>query len=225
MSDELEISLAWHRSVGTGHEQERVLDSIVARHREPHRRYHDLRHVCWVLRHVDELTSIEPAADVAAIVVAACFHDAVYDPRASDNEPASARLARHELGELGWPPARIDAVTGMIEATATHVSGDPGRDPHDNGRGAPAPSDVAVLLDADLAILGAPPSAYAAYVNGVRAEYGHLDDAAWRSGRTMVVRALLDRPARYMTPTAVSRWDARARANLTAELSALDARR
>jgi predicted metal-dependent HD superfamily phosphohydrolase len=223
MSDELEISLAWHRSVGAGHEQERVLDSIVARHREPHRRYHDVRHVCWVLRHVDELTSAEPTGDLAAIVVAACFHDAVYDPRSSANEAASARLARRELAELGWPPPRIDAVADMIEATATHVSGDDTQHAH-AAHCAAAASDVAVLLDADLAVLGAPPSAYAAYVNGVRAEYAHLDDVAWRTGRAAVVRALLDRPTRYLTPTGSSRWDARARANLTAELSALLAR-
>jgi predicted metal-dependent HD superfamily phosphohydrolase len=212
MSDELEIGLAWHRSVGDGPEQSRVLTSLVARHREPHRRYHGVRHVCWVLRHVDELAAAEPVDDLAAIVVAACFHDAVYDPRAAANEAASARLARHELAAISWPQDRIDAVGTMIEATASHV-GDAGATAHEG--------DVAVLLDADLAVLGAPPNAYGAYATGVRAEYAHVDDAAWRSGRAAILRSLLERPVIYRTPTGRSRWESRARANLTAELASL----
>ena len=52
-----------------------------------------------------------------------------------------------------------------------------------------------MLLDADLAVLGSEPAAYQAYVTGVRAEYGHVDDAAWATGRAAVLRGLLDRPA------------------------------
>ena len=217
MSDEQEISVAWHRSVGSGIEQSRVLASLLGRHREPHRRYHTLAHVRWVLRHVDELTTSEPVDDLDAVVVAACFHDAVYDARRTDNEATSARLARRELTAIGWPSPRIDAVVEMIDATAGHVG------PHaaDGVAGAASPDDVAVLLDADLAILGAPPNAYDAYVNGVRAESAHVDDAAWRTGRGAVVAALLARDPLYRTATARARWGVRARANLTAELASL----
>jgi predicted metal-dependent HD superfamily phosphohydrolase len=215
MSDEQEIGLAWHRSVGTGHEQNRVLASLVGRHREQHRRYHGLRHVCWLLRHVDELAVTEPVADLPAVVVAACFHDAVYDPKAADNEAASARLARRELARFGWPEPRVEAVAAMIEATAGHIG-----DVEPSAGAAPVvPTDLAVLLDADLAILGAPPNAYDAYVNGVRAEYSHLDDAAWRAGRAAVIERLLARDPLFLTPTGRQRWEARARANLTAELA------
>ena len=39
------------------------------------------------------------------------------------------------------------------------------------------------MVDADLAVLGSEPAAYQAYVTGVRAEYGQLDDEQWRTGR------------------------------------------
>ena len=78
-----------------------------------------------------------------------------------------------------------------------------------------------MLLDADLAILSADPSAYEAYVRGVRGEYAHVDDAAWRVGRGAVLRSLLAPECRYSTATFVGR-DARARANLTAELVTLE---
>ena len=102
------------------------------------------------------------------------------------------------------------AVGDLVRATEHH---EPTADP-----------DRAVLLDADLAVLGSEPAAYQAYVTGVRAEYGHLDDERWRSGRAAVLRGLLDRDPLYSTATGRERWERRARANLAAELATLEAR-
>jgi predicted metal-dependent HD superfamily phosphohydrolase len=57
----------------------------------------------------------------------------------------------------------------------------------------------------------------------VRREYGHVDDAAWRTGRAAVLRALLDRQHLFAPSLGLDDWEARARANLTAELATLDA--
>jgi predicted metal-dependent HD superfamily phosphohydrolase len=236
--DETMLRVAWERSVGSGRPARRLFDAVVARHREPHRRYHGVRHVAWVARHAEALAEHEPVHDLGAVVTAACFHDAVYQPTASDNEEASARLARRELTDLAdpaWPADRIERVAAMIVATATHlapsstghVTGhDAGHDTgdvtgHDTGHVTGHDADTAVLLDADLGVLGADPAAYQHYVNGVRAEYGHLDPVAWRTGRRAVVQALADRPELYLTDTARGWWEARARANLTAELASL----
>ena len=82
-------------------------------------------------------------------------------------------------------------------------------------------ADAAVLFDADLAILGASPAEYQAYVTGVRAEYAHVDDAGWRTGRAAVLQTFLDRDPIYATPTMRADRERRARANLAAELAAL----
>jgi predicted metal-dependent HD superfamily phosphohydrolase len=167
-----------------------------------------------VARHAEELAAHEPVGDLDAVVVAALYHDAVYDPRATDNEAASARLARRDLTALGWTDERADRVATMIEATAGHtgqVADDHGADP-----------DTAVLLDADLSILGADPVAYQTYATGVRVEYGHVDDAAWRAGRADVLRALAARDPLYRTATARARWESRAKANVQAELATLE---
>jgi membrane glycosyltransferase len=81
--------------------------------------------------------------------------------------------------------------------------------------------DFAIVLDADLAILGADPAEYQAYVNGVRAEYAHVDAAGWRTGRAAVLRHFLGLTAIYRTPTMRVARERRAQANLTAELAAL----
>ena len=180
---------------------------MLARHREKHRRYHGVDHVVWVLRHVDELVAEESVDDPAAIAAAAFYHDAVYEPAYPANERASARLARRDLDELGWDGDRVGRVSEMIEATATHV--------------APADVDTAVLIDADLAVLAAEPAAYQDYVEGVRSEYRNLDDAEWADGRSDVLQGFLDRDVIFTTGTGRARWEARARANIAAELASL----
>lgn len=235
--DELELRLAWQRHVGEVH----ALDPLLDRYREAHRRYHGLRHLTWVVRHVQDLARTEPSEDLGAVVAAAFFHDAVYRGR-PDDEAASARLARRSLEAIGWTPGRAERVARLVHRTAGHLAELPSGAPAHERTDAPAhertdapprertdapedhtgfETDAAILLDADLAILGADPASYLDYVRGVRAEHADLDESAWRAGRTAAVRRLAAPEHRYRTGTARTRWEARARANLAAELSTL----
>ena len=204
-SPEVALRRCWHDLGGTDGP---ALDDLLARHREPQRRYHTTVHVMWVLRHVDDLLTAD--VDGPIVRAAALFHDAVYDPRASTNEAESAALAVRALSPLGWAPAPLGRVAWLIEGTAGH----------DPAVAAGAP-DAAVLFDADLAILGSSPAEYQAYVTGVRTEYAHVDDAGWRSGRAAVLRMFLDRERIYATATMRTARERRARANLAAELAGL----
>ena len=219
MSDDIELRAAWAEAVAPGHRSAEWFDEVVGRHRQPHRRYHGVRHVVWVLRHVRALATdlaecAGPSFDAGAVTMAAFFHDAVYDPTATDNEQRSAALADRALESLGWERARCDVVVALIGATAGHI-------------GAAARSNVAsaieygVLLDADLAVLGSEPAAYTAYATGVRAEYSHLSELEWAAGRAGVLRHLLARPTLYETEPARRWWEHAARANLAAELASL----
>jgi predicted metal-dependent HD superfamily phosphohydrolase len=78
-----------------------------------------------------------------------------------------------------------------------------------------------VLCDADLGILAADPDRYAAYTVGVRREYAHVPDADFATGRATVLRALLAKPTLFHTGLARDLWEARARANVEAELARL----
>ena len=209
MSDrDLELDVAWQRHVTA---DRTLLDGLLARHREKHRRYHTAAHVAWVIRHVDELASVEPIEHLDEVIAAAFYHDAVYEPAYPANERASARLARRDLASIGWDADAVERVASMVEATE-----------HGATEAGAATGDTAVLLDADLAILGADPAGYSTYATGVRAEYRHVTDDDWRTGRTAVLEEFLERPTIYSTPTARDRWETRARANLAAELATLD---
>ncbi|MFB9838486.1 HD domain-containing protein, partial [Actinoallomurus acaciae] len=120
---------------------------LLRRYAEPHRRYHTTEHLADVLDHVDELAG--EAADADAVRLAAWFHDAVYDPTRGDNEERSAVLAERMLADTDLPAATVAEVARLVRLTATH-------DPAEGDR------DGAVLCDADLAVLAAPPDRYAA---------------------------------------------------------------
>lgn len=178
---------------------EAVAQDLIRRWQEPHRHYHTLRHLTAMLPIVEE------ASGPPEVALACWFHDAIYDPRRTDNEDASAELALAALGSLGTDGAEV---ARLVRLTATH---DP--DPGDHSG--------QLLCDADLAILAAPPGEYAEYAANVRREYGHVPAQDFRRGRAAVLKSLLDLPVLFHLDTHRSRWEKRARANLDKELSVL----
>ncbi|WP_067489824.1 HD domain-containing protein [Actinomadura hibisca] len=186
----------------------RIGTELDARYGEEHRRYHTRAHLTAVLDLVDELA--DHAADPDAVRLAAWFHDAVYDPQRADNEDRSARLARRMLADTDLPEATVDEVARLIVLTETHA---PDADDR-NGQ---------VLCDADLAVLGSDPDAYAAYAAAVREEYAFVPDEFFKAGRAEVLTGLLELPALFHTPQARARYEEKARANLRTELLLLNA--
>ena len=136
--------------------------------------------------------------------------DAVYDPRAEPgrNERDSADLAAAALGERGAPAERIEQVGALVLATIDHA-------PPADGR---LDREAAVLLDADLAVLAAPPDEYDRYARAVREEFAYVPDEAFAAGRRAVLEALLAKPL-FLTEE-MRDAEAVARANLARELSA-----
>jgi predicted metal-dependent HD superfamily phosphohydrolase len=207
---ELELRVAWQRHLGTSPAAARWFDEVLGAYRAEGRHYHGVRHVGWVVRHVETIAADHPVDDLAATVAAAFFHDAVYDPTRGDNEAESAAMAQRAVGELGWSAPVCRHVAEMVLATAGHsVDG--------------VDRDTAVLLAADLAVLAAEPSRYSEYAATVRREYAHVDDAGWRTGRAAVLRTLLDRRHLFAPELGLTDWERRARANITSELASLSA--
>jgi predicted metal-dependent HD superfamily phosphohydrolase len=187
-----------------------ILSSLTAAYDDASRTYHNLVHVAAVLDDLDRYG--DAMIDRDAVVMAALLHDAIYDATRSDNETASARLARLHLDDLGCNADRVEAIARMIEATR-----------HTEADVANADTDTALLLDCDLAILAAPRDRYLAYATAIRREYAHVPEESFRTGRRRVLAAFLARPKLYATPAFAAAWEARARANLAAEIAALTA--
>lgn len=190
-------------------QQQRLGEELLDRWSEPHRRYHAPTHLLAVLEALDELFT--PTDVRTAVLLAAWFHDAVYEGAAGGDERASAALAVERLA--GIVPS---AVAAEVERLVLLTIG------HD-----PAPDDRPgqLLCDADLAVLAGNPADYARYVAAVRDEYAHVPEEDFVVGRGAVLEQLLALDPLYRTPEAAERWTVAARHNLEAELAGLKERR
>ncbi|MFI6232136.1 metal-dependent phosphohydrolase [Micromonospora sp. NPDC050784] len=186
----------------------RAGEKLLDRWREPHRHYHTLAHLTAVLDVVDQHADLAARADVVRL--AAWFHDAVYDPRAAGdaNERDSAALAESVLAGLGVPTPTVAEVRRLVLLTAGHTV-------------TPGDRDGALLCDADLAVLAAPPARYERYAAAIRREYAHVPEPAFRAGRAAVLTGLLALPALFRLPPLASRWEEPARDNVRRELATL----
>jgi len=176
---------------------------LEAAYAAPDRRYHDLRHLHEVLLRIDELEAAGAAGDRTAVLLAAWFHDAVYDGRPGAEE-RSAQWAERALEGVDVAAE----VARLVRLTERHD---------------PAPDDAngCLLCDADLGILAAGPTRYAEYAAAVRDEYAHVPWPDFAAGRGRILRDLLERPALFRTAPARDRWEGPARRNLADELRRL----
>jgi predicted metal-dependent HD superfamily phosphohydrolase len=199
----------WDLAVGFGVAEEAAENAfadLAARYSDPARSYHTLRHVAEVLDTIDGLQ--DQACDLAAVRFAAWFHDAVYDTHARDNEERSADLAGAVLHGLHVPDGTIAPVRRLILLTASH-------------RADPSDRDGQVLLDADLAVLGASPDKYTAYSRAIRREYAWVPEEQYRLGRKQVLEGFLRRERLYHLDAMYAAREIQARRNLAAEIAAL----
>jgi predicted metal-dependent HD superfamily phosphohydrolase len=128
----------------------------------------------------------------------------VYDPTRSDNEEPSARLAEQNLSaDISREVGRLIRLTKTHEVETTDKLG-------------------AILISFDLSILDAEPSRYDAYAAPIRKEFAHVPDAAFRAGRSEVLRRFAARPMIFPDTAVARALDRKARDNLARELSALE---
>ena len=181
--------------------------ALEAAYAEPHRRYHTRAHIEDCLARLAGVPGLS-AAERRRLERAIWWHDAVYDPRRSDNEAASAEMARRDLAGLGAAPDETQEVARLILLTRGHVT-------------EPGDRLGAILVSIDLSILGAAPDAYDAYAKAIREEYAHVPAGRFIAGRLSVLRGFLEAPAIYPDPGLRERFEAPARANLAREMAAL----
>lgn len=193
-------------ALGAAGDPDPVARDLLARWSEPQRHYHALAHLEACLAGLDTHRAL--STDPAAVEAALWFHDAIYDPRAADNEARSATLAAAVLRAARVAEATVAKIENLVLATRAHESGE---DP-----------DTALLLDLDLAILGATPADYQAYAAAIRREYAWVPEADYRRKRAAVLARFLSRPRLYLTAPFFGRHEAAARINLAAEITALE---
>ncbi len=126
---------------------------LIAAWSEPQRSYHTVQHLEECLALFEEARTAGGMKNPDAIEMALWLHDAVYDPKAPDNEEQSAALA----GELHLPASVEAEIRRLVLGTKTHA--------------ATADDDSAWMVDIDLAILGQPEARFREYEEQIAREY------------------------------------------------------
>lgn len=173
---------------------------------EKHRHYHSREHLTACLNHLDEVR--DQAENPEEIELALWFHDAIYKPFASDNERKSADWACGFLNDNAAASDAIARVEALIMVTC-----------HD---ALPATEDEALMIDIDLAILGAEPDVYQVYERNVRREYRWVPWPLYRRQRGKILNQFMQRERLFHTDYFHERLDNQARANLVEAISELD---
>ncbi len=200
--------LALARTLGIAAEPaQKMWRDLTAAYGADGRFYHNLNHIRHALDIAEQLRDV--AADFTAVQLAVWFHDVVYDPRRSDNEAQSAAYAEKVLRPLGVPDETLAKLSNLILATKSHEASKP--DPN-----------IFVVLDADLAILSAPPAQYDAYAQAIRQEYSFVPEEQYVVGRTAVLQKFLARSPFYFTEKMQERGDTAVYQNVSRELRALE---
>ena len=194
-------------------------ESLLQAWEQPHRAYHHSGHLSQMLTDLDRLyTHRTQGSTPLALVLAAWFHDAVYEGAPGEDERRSEQLANISLEPLVTAGLlsgdELQMVSLLVRATATHKLPESADLPAGY-----EPADIQFFLDADMAILAADSARYRRYLRGVRSEYSHFDDEAFRAGRMTFLRLILGRKRIFLSEEGLQLWEEPARANLQAELS------
>jgi predicted metal-dependent HD superfamily phosphohydrolase len=188
----------------------KTIDDLKRRYAEPHRAYHNWTHIEELLAQFD--VKAGALTYPSAFKLAILFHDAIYDPRASDNEARSSLL----LEQMMSGTANTDDIVcarDLILATHKHTT---------SAVASRFVGDAELFLDMDLSILGAGEKRFDEYDAAIREEYSFVPIETYRQRRAEILKSFLERPRIYLTDDYHHRLDRGARANLRRAIGRLE---
>ena len=184
--------------------EEVTFNRIVDLYNNPNSHYHTLTHVSTLLQLIDEENvSIE---NRITLILAAFYHDAIYNATSSKNEEESAKILRTDFNKINIESEIIDLAIQFILDTKTHQS---------------THSLSQLFLDMDLSILGVESEAYLAYTKQVRKEFKCFPDLIYRIGRKKFIQKTLAQPFIFYNDNFRNKLEKKVIENLTNELKTL----
>jgi predicted metal-dependent HD superfamily phosphohydrolase len=183
-----------------------VWDAMQSRYAEPHRHYHDARHLAHCFDQLELARERVPRPN--AVELALWFHDVINEPGQPDNEQRSAEFFR-EWASGAMEEGFIEAVIDLILAT-TH------RGPSDD-------PDHQYICDIDLASFGCQWECYKRDSDNLKAEFrGTEDEYYLRKGGFL--NSMLSKPRIFQTDFFHDRYEERARGNIRRLLALFEQR-
>lgn len=102
---------------------EEVYENIVKRWNEPHRFYHNIDHLNFLVDTFRQMydNSEITAEEMSTLILVAFFHDVIYDPKRDDNEAKSVDYFRKSCEDGSMKTGFADQVMNMILDTSYRI--------------------------------------------------------------------------------------------------------
>lgn len=182
---------------------EAIFKLLISAYSEPHRHYHNLQHLNECIQLLDEAMNF--AVHPGEVAQALWFHDSIYELSSTTNELNSARWAAQALRDSAVDETAVARVYELIMATQHNYL--------------PTNEDQQLVVDIDLAILGAPQQRFDEYEQQIRAEYSFVPNGLFRYKRRAILQSFLQRRSIYSTVLFRNKFEQAARDNLNRALS------
>lgn len=182
-----------------------TFSQLQSEYAQKHRRYHTARHIAECLSVFDGVKDL--AEHPPEVECALWFHDAIYRPMSRSNEERSANWMAKFGISVGMAPEKISRISTCIMATR-HLAPSRG-------------GDCGLVVDIDLAILGATQSRYDEFERDVRTEYRWVPKSIYNPKRVAILKSFLGRPRIYHWQPMFDRFERNARMNVTRAIHAL----
>lgn len=206
----IRLNMSWCSVFGRKPSKECV-NLLVGAYKESHRFYHTLSHIDDCLNKLEKFWHLFQRPEEAGL--AFWLHDAVYDPKRSDNEEKSAELARKLMepylnfamteAHRARMQLSIEHICSLILATKTHQG---------------TSNDAQAFLDIDLSILASAPVRFARYESQIRHEYCYLDDVTYQKARHQFLLEMSCRTELFNHPCLAALWRHKANKNISSSL-------
>jgi predicted metal-dependent HD superfamily phosphohydrolase len=216
-------------------------DKIYQQHNEDGRFYHTSVHLKEILEYwyiiiqlSDQPPSLQPFDKgyfTIIIVWATFFHDAVYNPRSTQNERESANLfkdfSKQVLGlNFDEPIIEKDDIKGILGVAKLVISLIHATEKHQIITTASMTATEIELqkffLDLDMAVLGKKKEAYLAYAGLIRKEYAFIDLSIYCEKRAEILSGFLKNQKRiFLSDLFHHHMEVQARNNLKDEIELL----
>ena len=193
--------------LGATNEAARWYDRLRELYSEPHRHYHNSQHIVDCLNEFDSARNV--AHEPLAVELAIWFHDAIYNPRAADNEERSAELAAQFIRKTGVAKDFQPAVIQLVLATKHHDG--------------TLHRDAALMVDIDLSIFGKAAERFWKYEEQIRGEYEWVPENIFATKRAEILERFLLRERIFGTKFFFLKYETQARINLAESIRRLRA--
>ena len=179
---------------------------LTRRYCEDSRHYHTLDHISECFETLDNMGELDDRTYV--FWMSLFYHDAVYDPMRLDNEAHSAALAIQSSLNILTDTSKIvfhseiarDLIYNIM-MTKTH--------------NAIPCEEAAILVDVDLAILGACPERFQQYEDQIRAEYSFVPEEIYKVKRAEIMKGFANRYLLFSRQSFRDKFGEQAKQNLS----------